>query len=83
MRKIILAAAVAGAALSLTACSEKTGDAAETTVDSAAADTAANADAAGEAVEGAVDDAAAEVDGAAAAVEADVQDESTAEAQAD
>ena len=41
MRKIILAAAIAGAALSLAACSEKTEDAASETADSAAADAAA------------------------------------------
>ncbi len=57
MRKIVLAAAIAGAALSLAACSESTGDAAEETVDNAMADAEANAEAAGEVVEGAAADA--------------------------
>ena len=83
MRKIILAAAAAGAALTLAACSEGTQDAAEETVEGAAADTEANADAMGAAVEGATEEAAAEADAAAAEVEADVQDETTTEAQAD
>jgi hypothetical protein len=94
MRKIILAAAAGAAALTLSACSEKTEDAAATTADSAAADTAANADAMGEAVDNAADNtaavaadaadttAAAATD-AAAAAEANVQGESTEEAKAD
>ena len=56
MRKIILAAAAAGAALTLAACSEGTQDAAEETVEGAAADTEANADAMGAAVEDAAAD---------------------------
>jgi hypothetical protein len=59
LRKIILAAAIAGAALSLTACSEKTEDATSEAADSAAADAAANADAAATAVTDATTDAAA------------------------
>jgi len=57
MRKIILVAAAAGAALTLAACSEKTEDAATETADSAMADTEANAEAAGDAVEGAATEA--------------------------
>ena len=45
MRKIILAAAAAGAALTLAACSEGTEDAASETVDGAMADTETNMDA--------------------------------------
>jgi hypothetical protein len=59
MRKIILAAAIAGAAFSLSACSEKTEDATSEAADSAAADAAANADAAAGAVTDAATDAAA------------------------
>ena len=55
MRKIVLVAAAAGAALSLAACSEKTEDAATETADSAMADTEANAEAATDTVEGAAD----------------------------
>ncbi|MEO6388132.1 MAG: hypothetical protein ABIT16_03930 [Croceibacterium sp.] len=83
MRKIVFAAAIAGAALSLAACSEKTEDAAGTTVDSAMADTEANAQAAGDTVDSAATTAAAAATDASAAVEADVQGESTAEAKAD
>ena len=90
MRKIALFAAAAGAALTLAACSEKTGDAAATTAENAAADTEANLDAAGEAVTGAAanvdaaaETAAAEAEDSAATVEADVQNESKAEAKAD
>jgi hypothetical protein len=57
MRKIVLAAAIAGAALSLAACSSKTEDAASETADSAAADASANADVAASAVTGAAADA--------------------------
>jgi hypothetical protein len=58
MRKIILAAAIAGAALSISACSQKTADATSAAADSASADAAANADAAATAVSGAATDAA-------------------------
>jgi hypothetical protein len=57
MRKIILAAAIAGAAFSVSACSDKTADAASETADSAAADASANADAATSAVTDAAADA--------------------------
>jgi hypothetical protein len=90
MRKIVLAAAIAGAALSLSACSESTEDAAGETVDNAMADAEANAEAAGEAVEGAAADVGAAADAAvegaddaAAEAEAEVQDETTTEAAAD
>ena len=53
MRKIVLAAAIAGAALSLAACSQETQDAAGETADNAMADAEANAEAAGDVVEGA------------------------------
>ncbi|QNE05822.1 hypothetical protein [Croceicoccus marinus] len=90
MRKIILAAVAAGAALSLVACSEGTEENAEATMDSMAADADANMDA----VEATAEDAAAEAematdsameatDEAAAEVEADVQDETVTEAQVD
>src|SRR5262245_31646027 len=46
MRKIVLAAAIAGAALSLAGCSQETQDAAEDTADNAMADAEANAEAA-------------------------------------
>jgi hypothetical protein len=94
MRKIMLVASIAAAALSLSACSESTEEAADAAVDGAAADTAANADAMGEAVEGAAVEAGAAVEEGADAVvaggqaagdaaEAEVQDESVAEANAD
>jgi len=90
MRKIILAAAVAGAALSLAACSENTENAAGEAVDSAMADTEANADALGEEVEQAADDlgntvdeAGNEVEGERVEAEADLQNESTGEAAVD
>jgi len=94
MRKIILAAAIAGSALSLAACSESTEDAAGAAVEGAANDVEANAEAAGETVSGAVNDAGAEISGAVDAageatdeagdrVEADVQDESVEEASRD
>ena len=51
MRKIILAAAAGAAALTLSACSEKTEDAAAETADAAMADAEANADAAGEEID--------------------------------
>ena len=47
MRKIVLAAAVAGAALSLVACSESTEDATNATADDAIAEPQSNADASG------------------------------------
>ena len=56
MRKIILAAAIAGAALTLAACSEGTEDAADDTAEGAMADTEANAEAMGEAIDTAADD---------------------------
>ncbi|AKH43651.1 type IV secretory pathway VirB6-like protein [Altererythrobacter atlanticus] len=90
MRKIVLAAAVAGAALSLAACSEGTEEAAGDTVDSAMADTEANVEAMGDAAEGAMDEAGEAVDAAGEAtdqmgdeIEADVQDETVEEAAAD
>lgn len=94
MRKIMLVASIAAAALAVSACSEGTEDAAEATVEGAADDTAANVDAAGEAVEGAaVDTGAAVATGAdavvagaeagAAAAEAEVQGGTPAEAAAD
>jgi len=90
MRKIILAAAVAGAALSLAACSEGTEDNAEATMDSMAADTEANMDATGAAVDDAAADVGAAADNAGEAtdqmgdeIEADVQDETVGEAAAD
>jgi hypothetical protein len=90
LRKIALVAAIAGAALSLAACSEGTEEAAGEAADSAMADAEANADAAGAVVEDAASEAGAAVDAAGEAtdeagteVEADVQDESKAEAAAD
>jgi hypothetical protein len=90
MRKILLAAAAGAAALTLSACSEKTEDAAAETADSAAADASANAEAAGETVDSAASDTATAAANAsdaatdaAAAAEADVQGESTTEAKAD
>jgi hypothetical protein len=94
MRKIILAAAAGALALTVSACSEKTEDAAAETADSAAADTAANADAMGEAVDATATDAAATASDAAATAsaaatdaaattEAAAQGESTTEAKAD
>jgi hypothetical protein len=86
MRKIVLAAAIAGAALSLAACSEGT----EEATDAAMADAEANVEAAGEAVDEAaaeageaIDAAGEAVDEAAADVEADVQDQTEEEAAAD
>ena len=66
MRKIILAATVAAFALTVSACSESTEQAADAAVDGAAADASANADAMGAAVEGAATDAGNAVEGAAA-----------------
>lgn len=94
MRKIILAATIAAFALTVSACSESTEDAADAAVEGAADDTAANVDAAGEAVEGAAVDTGAAVEtgadavvagaeAGAAAAEAEVQDETPAEAAAD
>ena len=94
MRKIVLAAAIAGAALSLSACSEGTEDATEAAAEGAMADAEANMDAAGEtmenaaaetgaAVDGAMDETAAAADEAAAEAEASIENESEAEAQAD
>lgn len=51
MRKIVLAAVVTGAALTLTACSERPEDAANTTADGAVADRQSNADAPSPSVE--------------------------------
>jgi hypothetical protein len=90
MRKIVLATAVAVGALALSACSEKTQEAASDTADSMAADAQSNMNAAGDAVAGAADDAAAAVnnagdaaDAAGNAAEAQMQDESPSEAAAD
>ena len=66
MRKMIFAAAIAGAALSLSACSSKTEDAAATTADSAATDAAAGATDAAMAASTAATDAAASASTAAA-----------------
>ena len=70
MRKIILAAAAAGAALTLSACSEGTEDAADATVEEGMADAEANVEAMGEAADGAMEEAGAAMDDAAAAVDA-------------
>jgi type IV secretory pathway VirB6-like protein len=90
MRKIVLVAAIAGAALSLAACSESTEDAAGEAADSAMADTEANVEAVGDAAGDAAAEAGAAVDAAGdeaaeagAEVEADAQDETEAEAAAD
>ena len=58
MRKFVIAGAVAAAALTLSACSEGTEDAATETVDAAAADMEANADAAVDTMEEGAADAA-------------------------
>lgn len=55
MRKSIIFTIIAASGLVLSACSQKTEDAAETTADSAAADVAGAADAAGNAAAGAAD----------------------------
>ena len=75
MRKIILAAAIAGSALTLSACSEGTEDAADATVDSAAADAEANMDAMAADVDAAAMEAEADMDAMAAEVEADIEGE--------
>jgi hypothetical protein len=79
MRKFVLAAAIAGSALGLAACSE-TAVEAEDTVDAMAADVEANTEAAGDAVaEGAADvvegaeEAAAEAEAAVDAEVAEVE----------
>lgn len=89
MRKIILAAAVAGSALGLAACSE-TADQAGETVDAMAADTEANAEAvagaaaeAGEAVEGAAADTAEAAEDAAVEAEAALTGQTEEEAATD
>ena len=93
MRKIALVAA-AIAALSVTACSEGTEDAAEVTADSAIADTETNLDTTGNAIEGTAMEAGAAVEGAAdttvdaadaaaANAEATLQDETVTEAAID
>lgn len=79
MRKFFTVALVATAALGLTACSEKTQDAAGETADSMGDDAANAADAAGEAT----DEMGSSIANEATAVEADVQDESMNEAAAD
>lgn len=56
MRKSLLMFAAAGSALALSACSQKTEDAAATAADSAASDTANNVDEAAGAVAGAASD---------------------------
>ena len=78
MRKIALVAAVSAAALSLAACSEGTEEAAENTVEGAAADTEANAEAMGDSIDNAAAEAETEMDEAGAEVEAEA-DEAEAE----
>jgi ABC-type oligopeptide transport system substrate-binding subunit len=80
MRKIILAAAVAGAALSLAACSESTENAAGEAVDNAMADTEANLEAVGEEVDETATEAGAAVDEAGDDIGA-ATDEAGAEAE--
>lgn len=74
MRKIVLAAAIAGAALSLAACSNKTEEATGEAMDSAMADASTNADAAGEAVSTAAADATEAAGNAVDAAEATAED---------
>jgi len=88
MRKFTLIAAAAASALALSACSEQTQDAAETTAESAGNDVANAADKAaaatdelGDKAAKAVDDAAAATDELGAKAAADVKQE-TAEAEA-
>ena len=88
MRKIVLAAAIAG--LSLAACSEGTEDATGEAMDSAMADAEANMEAAGETVDDAameageaVEDAGEATDQMGDEMEADIQNESVDEAAAD
>lgn len=69
MRKISLFAATAATALTLSACSEKTQDAAETTAESAGNDVANAADKAAAATDELGDKAANAVDNAAAATD--------------
>ena len=78
MRKFVLAAAVAGAALTLAACSEGTQETTEAAADSALADAEANVEAAGEAVEGAADATAEAADDAVATAEEAVAEEAPA-----
>jgi len=75
MRKIILAAAVATAALGLSACSNNTEAEADETVEAMNADAEANLDSAGEAIEGVATQSAEDV--SAAAKEAADQAEKT------
>jgi hypothetical protein len=70
MRKIIIAAAIAGAALSVAACSSNADNAASESSDSAMADANANADAAATAASEASTDAAAAASEATSAAEA-------------
>jgi hypothetical protein len=90
MRKFILAAAAAGAALSLAACSENTEDTTGAAIDSAMADAEANLEAVGDDVGQAADETGAaidragdDVDATATEAEADLQNESTREAAVD
>src|SRR5690606_19030545 len=83
MRKIVLVAAIAGAALSLAACSQETQEAAEDTAEGAMADAETNAEAVGDAMSDAAGDAAAPAEDAANEAEAEVQGETETEAAAD
>lgn len=80
MRKIVLAAAVAGSAFALAACSE-TADSAADTADAMAADVEANTEAAAD-VAGEAADTVAEVAGEAADTVAEAADEAAAAAEA-
>lgn len=78
------------AAFAVTGCSEQTGDAADTTLDSAAADTDANLDQMGESLENGteavgegVEQTGEAIANGAAAVEADVQDTTVEDAKVD
>ena len=81
MRSILAAAGAAG--LMLAGCSEQTQQSAEETVESAAADTAANTEQVLSEARDAVGGLADDLDRETAEAEADVQNESTAEAQVD
>lgn len=81
---------MAAAALTVGGCSEQTEEAAETTLDSAATDTATNVDQMGESLENGaeavgegVDQTGEAIANGAAAVEADVQDTTVRDAQVD
>ena len=90
MRKIALISAVAAAAIGLSACSEKTQDAASNTAESAANDVATGVDKAaaatdelGDKAANAANTAAANVEQERAEVEADLHNESVKEAKND